>query len=86
MNGTEIKTSRGILIVYSRSKYAKRAKPSSVFPVPMVNNAINQATPLESIGLGVHRSQVDEFNQMYADAGIVGASHKEDGTCVLESR
>jgi hypothetical protein len=52
----------------------------------MVNNAINQAKPLESVSVGVHRSQVAEFNKMYQEDGISGAYHKEDGTAVFESR
>ena len=57
-----------------------------MFNVPTVNNAISQANPLESQSIGVHRSQVQEFNEMYRDAGIVGAMHKENGNLVMESR
>lgn len=68
----------------TRLKHKQRLR--SKLAVPMVGNAINGAKPLRSIGLGCHRTQVQEFNQMYAEAGISGAGHDPDGTCVLESR
>lgn len=52
--------------------------------VPMVNDAYKR--PLESIGMACTPGQVAEFNRLYADAGIVGAQHKPDGTLVMDSR
>lgn len=86
MKKQTFKTSKGERTVFSKVKPNFRAKRSDVFSVPMVNNAINQANPLESMSIGVHRNQVAEFNKMYKDRGIAGAYHKEDGTLVMESR
>lgn len=62
-------------------------KQSPVFPIPRIGGtAITQDRPLRSIGLGCHPSQVAEFNEDYRRAGISGARHDDDGTCVLESR
>jgi len=80
------KISRGWRTVFAKVKPNFTKNKSDVFAVPNINNAINQAKPLESVGLGVHRTQATEFNEMYRDAGISGAMHKEDGTLVLESR
>ena len=82
----EIKTDTRTIIVYGKPRHEPKRSMLFGGDVPMVNNAINQAKPLESVGLSVHRNQVAEFNQMYADAKIVGAHHKADGTLVLESR
>jgi hypothetical protein len=59
---------------------------SPVFHVPRIGGAISQANPLRSIGLGVHPSQVQEFNSWYRENGIAGAGHTPDGACILESR
>ena len=80
------KTSKGFRTVFGKVKPNFKKNKSDVFHIPNVNNAISQANPLESTSIGVHRSQVAEFNKMYKDAGIVGAMHKENGNLVLESR
>jgi hypothetical protein len=80
------KISKGFRTVFTKVKPNFRKNRSDVFNVPTVNNAISQANPLESQSIGVHRSQVQEFNEMYRDAGIVGAMHKENGNLVMESR
>jgi hypothetical protein len=69
-----------------RHKINTRAKQSKVFGVPRLGVSISEAKPLRSMGLGVHRKQVNEFNEFYAENGISGAYHDLDGTCVLESR
>lgn len=67
--------------VFMRRKL-KAAKPG----VPQIARGATQDRPQLSIGLGVPRFQVDEFNAFYASAGITGAYHRPDGTCVIESR
>lgn len=86
MKKKTVKISKGFRTVFSKVKPHFTKNKSDVFAVPNVNNAINQANPLKSVSIGVHRSQVAEFNKMYKDAGIVGAGHEADGTLVLESR
>ena len=81
-----VKTSKGFRTTFHKVRPWFQKNKSDVFNVPNVNLATTQANPLESVGLGVHRTQVEEFNQMYRDAKISGAAHKEDGTLVLESR
>lgn len=85
MESREIKTNKGTRIVFGEKKDFSRNR-SQVFDVPTICNTISQANPLRSVGLGVHPSQVQEFNQMYREHGIVGASHDESGDCILESR
>lgn len=80
------KTTKGFRTVFGKVKPNFTKNKSDVFHVPNVNNAINQANPLESQAIGVHRSQVKEFNEYYKKNGIVGAVHKPDGTLVMESR
>ena len=80
------KISKGFRTVFAKVKPNFTKNKSKVFDVPNVGNAISQANPLESQSIGVHRTQVAEFNKMYKDAKISGAMHKEDGTLVLESR
>lgn len=86
MTRIETKDEYGTRITFGRERAKPKPKRSTLFEVPRINNATSQANPQSSIGLGVHRSQVAEFNQMYEDAGIVGAGHTEDGTLMLESR
>ena len=80
------KTSVGTRTVFRKQNPDFTKNRSDLYAVPNINNAITQANPLESTAIGVHREQVQEFNQMYKDAGIVGAMHKKDGTMVFESR
>lgn len=86
MQKKQFKTSTGFRTVFSKVKPNFTKNKSDVFHVPNVNNAINQANPLESQAIGVHRTQVKEFNEYYKKHGIVGAVHKPDGTLVMESR
>jgi hypothetical protein len=86
MEKKQYKTSKGFRTVFAKVKPNFRKNQSDVFNVPNVNNAINQANPLESQSIGVHRDQVAEFNAYYKENGIVGAGHKPDGTLVMESR
>ena len=72
------KISKGFRTVFTKVRPNFRKNRSDVFNVPTVSNAISQANPLESQSIGVHRSQVQEFNEMYR--------HKENGNLVMESR
>ena len=65
MNKETFKTSKGFRTVFAKVKPNFTKNRSDVFNVPNVNNAISQANPLESQSIGVHRSQVQEFNEMY---------------------
>ena len=56
----------------------RRAKAGGI---PMVGTA--RAWPMNSLGLGVHPSQVTEFNTAYAKAGITGARQLPNGECEL---
>jgi hypothetical protein len=80
------KTNKGFRTVFSKVKPNFTKNKSEVFDVPNINCAYSQANPMESQSIGVHRTQVKEFNEMYKKAGIVGAMHKENGNLVLESR
>lgn len=71
--------------VVTRKQFLRK-KVKGAAGVPRIARGASQSRPLRSIGLGVHPSQVDEFNAFYAGAGITGAFHDRDGTCVLESR
>jgi hypothetical protein len=68
----------------------KRVDPSvnrsKKYAPPRLGVAISGSKPLESVGLGCHPTQVQEFNQYYQQHGITGAHHNEKGNCVLESR
>jgi hypothetical protein len=70
----------------SRRDLVSKTKRSKVFAVPMLGTAISVAKPLKSIGLGCHRTQVEEFNQFYRENGINSAHHDANGDCILESR
>ena len=70
----------------SRKKFRRRRMQGVRTGAPMVARGASQDRPLESVALSCHPLQVAEFNAMYAAAGITGASHRADGTCVLESR
>lgn len=41
--------------------------------------------PEVSVAAGCNSTQVNEFNEMYKQRGIVGAYHRPDGACVFES-
>jgi len=86
MNKRTIKMTGRTRTVFENDKPDFARSRSDMYAVPKVNNAINQAKPLESVGMACHRQQVTEFNEMYRDKGISGAYHKKDGTLVLESR
>jgi len=68
----------------SQAEFRKRKPMRRGSGAPMVSKSY--ARPLESVGLACSKRQVGEFNALYADAGISGAYHRPDGTCVFESR
>jgi len=82
VNGKEVSREEWLQLAEKKNR---GKSTSDIFGQRRVNNAISEAKPWKSIGMGVPSNQVDEFNRDYEKAGIVGAHHTPDGTLVCES-